>query len=632
MLLTCPDCMLECTIDEESVETANCPSCGLVLYSRSGQSGRPVHVAKAEREPTADELEETRQWKASLNEVLPTPEQLPRLIGRYKLTQLLGEGSFAQVYLAFDSQLGRDVALKIPRTNRFNSAEQLARFLDEARHVAKLEHPGIVRVYDIGWLSDEACFIAMEYCPGGSLDGLLKSEQISRVRAVDVIAAVADAIHHAHLKGFVHRDVKPSNIMFGSDGRPRLVDFGLAINDDQQANYAGEIAGTLPFMSPEQVRGDSHHLDGRTDIWSLGIILYQMLAGRRPFAGNRQQLSDQILSREPKPLRQIDDSIPIELELDCQKCLAKSVQDRWSTAADFAVSLRSYMEEVRRTSVTRATIQTEALASSTAAIKLRRLNNLLIAIVAVVLATGCGVILQAVISPQKIEPSNSMLAFSLDSLPLRKEFPLLEREPRKLLWFEDDPTCTLHFDPKSSLLTVGSRSEVLVDLGETTAAGYRLDGEFTKTAWTGNAGFFWGWLPDSANPQNSSCYVLFLNCQNANKPQPNFGIELKHLGLQPDRKGQLVVSSDFTFAGETIPAPNAVGGSLEVSIQASSLKSVRWNGVELEKLKTKFFEACKLVPQKVPSMSKGHFGIFNNHGTVSVRNAHFQVLKPNNKG
>src|SRR5262249_40205236 len=150
---------------------------------------------------------------------------------------------------------------------------------------------------------------------GTTLSDLMRRGRIDTALLAGSIASVADAIHHAHRAGLVHRDLKPSNIMIDKRGRPRVADFGLAITEDLQHDKVGEVAGTPTYMAPEQVRGEVHRLDGRTDIWALGVILYRGLTGRMPFAArDRSALFDEILHREPKPPRQIDDSIPRELE------------------------------------------------------------------------------------------------------------------------------------------------------------------------------------------------------------------------------------------------------------------------------------------------------------------------------
>jgi serine/threonine protein kinase len=160
---------------------------------------------------------------------------------------------------------------------------------------------------------------------------------------------VAEAIHHAHRKGFVHRDLKPSNILLDAQGKPRVADFGLAMHESQRWLEAGTSPGTPCYMAPEQVRGQTQFLDGRTDLWALGVTLYEMLSGALPFRGeNPAQLADDILERPAKPLRQTSDAIPEELERICLKCLAKDVGERYATAADLARDLRRLGQPHRR--------------------------------------------------------------------------------------------------------------------------------------------------------------------------------------------------------------------------------------------------------------------------------------------
>ena len=262
-------------------------------------------------------------------------------IGLYRIERLLGCGAFGEVYLATDTRRQRQVAIKVLAGNRFTSPDAVEHFLEEARTVRKLEHPAIVRAWDVLRDDDGRPLIVMQFIDGQSLRQRLNGSRLPRIDAIQWLAQIAEAIDYAHRQGIVHRDLEPRNILLDRQGRPYVSDFGLAVDEQTQDTRAGESAGSLAYMSPEQVRGESHWLDGRADIWALGVILYEMMSGRRPFtAREADQLADQILYREAKPLRQIDGEIPAELERICLRCLKKAVADRYATAKDLADDLR----------------------------------------------------------------------------------------------------------------------------------------------------------------------------------------------------------------------------------------------------------------------------------------------------
>ena len=271
--------------------------------------------------------------------------EIPATIDRYKILSRLGQGGFAVVYLAHDTQLDRQVALKVPRLDRFESDGQLDMFVQEARNAARLDHSGIVRVYDVQRKPD-VVYIVQQYISGADLAAYVNAHQLSVTQIAELVIAVAAAVGYAHERGCWHRDLKPANLLIDSAGQPYVADFGLALHESMQRDRAGEVAGTPAYMSPEQVRGEAHRLDGRSDIWNLGIILYELLAGHRPFSGEtRRQLNDEILHRDPKPLRMTASAVPPELARICLTCLAKKASDRYQTTADLIDDLQHWLED-----------------------------------------------------------------------------------------------------------------------------------------------------------------------------------------------------------------------------------------------------------------------------------------------
>ena len=266
-------------------------------------------------------------------------------LGRYKIQQVLGRGAMGTVYRAHDPKIDRVVAIKtitIQGLGADEDDEYRERFVREAQAAGKLSHPGVVTIYDVGEQEGiQAPYIVMEYIEGTTLESLIGNSAEKPIpETLDLVKQVAEALDYAHSQGIVHRDIKPANIIVTRDGRAKITDFGIARLAVTQLTMPGEAIGTPCYMSPEQIAGG--HLDGRSDLFSLGIILYSMLVGQKPFKGeNATSLMFNITYAEPLPITHLNPSLDPQLNHVIRRALAKRPADRYQNGREFGRDLEN---------------------------------------------------------------------------------------------------------------------------------------------------------------------------------------------------------------------------------------------------------------------------------------------------
>jgi serine/threonine protein kinase/Tfp pilus assembly protein PilF len=326
-----------------------CARCGACLASTVGWEGVCVHCLLL----SALDQENVDPSTTSQN----SDDELPIEFGDYELLEEIGRGGQGVVYRAHQTSLNRTVALKVISLGQWASKAHLKRFRREAEAVARLEHPGIVPIHEVGE-RDGSCYFSMQFIEGGQLEEVVRDAPISIQQSAELVTNVARIVHYAHEHGILHRDIKPGNILLDKKGEPHLTDFGLARLVETESTVTGtlEVLGTPSYMAPEQAAGEHAKVSKATDVYGLGAVLYQLLTGQQPFAGGTSyETIKLLLETEPRPPRLINPKIDRDLSTICLKCLEKDPQRRYSSALALAEDLERWLKrepiQARRTGV-----------------------------------------------------------------------------------------------------------------------------------------------------------------------------------------------------------------------------------------------------------------------------------------
>lgn len=516
-------------------------------------------------------------------------------VGRYRLDALLGQGGFGEVWKGYDPELNRAVAVKVERCDRQVAGPALIRLLDEARKAASMSHPGIVPVYDIAH-HDGGSVIVSEYIEGETLSDRMKRESVSIDFAVRTVITIAQALHHAHVRDVIHRDVKPGNILLRTNGSAMLTDFGLALSENELIGQSDSLSGTIRYMSPEQARGGVAGLDHRSDLFSLGLVFYAMLAGRLPYpdSGSDSYLKA-VATRAPRPLGSVVENLPTGLESICMKCLAFSPEGRYSTCRELAEALEDWQRNYQPGVVTSGSQTVPVRSIPVIPNKTRR-----IALFAGLAATMmlAGIIIprmkQYVPGPAIPKPAN---AAPIVEAPLQTEtphspptspvavvpegandaivpilsltdawIPLLKSMPQQVAWSTSDGREPPRFDVADQRLSVKSpRSRWVFQCAEVDSQPLRLRLLIAIDRWEGYAGVVWGLReePDSFPEVRYRCLgIEYLR----SGPREPAKLVARNMMLKRHSFDDIRILRQGTLVETIIPLPTEYESTLEVDV------------------------------------------------------------------
>ncbi len=347
----CPSCQQVLKVAEEHIgRRIRCPKCQHRFTLQTSQPAaqspqsldRAVSLESSMSDSSSRDVSRSDEASTTTRRVSRIPSI--RTLGRFELKEKVGQGGFGEVFRAYDPQLDRVIALKVPKFGP-QDKKKIRRFLTEARAAASLHHPNIIAVYERGQI-DNDYYIASEFVEGETLAQHIKQNKVSNRRAVAWVRDLANALAYAHSEHVIHRDIKPDNVMLGKNHRPQIMDFGLAkkLDEDSSMTADGGILGTPAYMSPEQARGETETVGSQSDQYSLGVVLYELLTGAKPFNGPPHVVVPQVALEEPPTPQSIDSTIPNDLQAICLKAMSKNIAHRYSDLSRMAEDLDRWLE------------------------------------------------------------------------------------------------------------------------------------------------------------------------------------------------------------------------------------------------------------------------------------------------
>ncbi len=641
------------TMDEIGAHVSSCKSCDAavrrmdaVTHSKFRMPPRSSQNNVGPSDPTLPDYPHVLASSRSLpptqvHYVVPKP---PERLGQYRIMERLGQGGMGTVYRAEHARLKKFFAVKILSASQMWDHRAVARFQLEMEVVGRLDHPNIVRATDAGDV-DGLHFLVMELIEGSNLAKLInRCGPLPVPVACELVRQAALGLQHAHENGLVHRDIKPSNLMLSTSGQVKVLDLGLALlrsNDpnpnDDELTGAGEVMGTAEYMAPEQWT-NTHAVDIRADIYSLGCTLYALLAGDPPFSGverktfMRLMTAHQTEAAPPITTRRPD--LPAQLVALLDRMLAKNPTDRPATPGKVASALKGLSDERGLSKLSGLSgpgaESTDLSASETptsffpATVKIRprpkRRRRWVAALVLVLLVAGIGAyttFTPAPIPNQAKEPPQPPPEPPHDPKKWRN---LLTAQPTERLW-RASQIAFFDFNPKKELLSVRSPSKSLLRLGETQAKGYKLQIGLRQVTWEGGVGIYFGGGSPSQEPNEFRCQL----------------IHLVHVGLPGNAakyslsrsRGNLVRLADqrpdlqvWGFSGMPVASPGPKEHLLELEVRPECVWSIRWDGAECSDMTNEFAlsQQRRMLPD--PHLV-GEYGIYCNGADVSVLTARY---------